>query len=35
MVNRLDLNSNEDSFLFCEGIKDGFYGTIPEIGEII
>jgi pyruvate dehydrogenase E1 component beta subunit len=28
------LNSNEDSFLFCEGIKDGFYGTIPEIGQI-
>ena len=28
------LNSTEGSYLFCEGIQDGFYGTIPEISEI-
>ena len=28
------LNSKDERFLFCEGIKDGFYGTIPELSEI-
>ena len=28
------LNSDTDNFLFCEGIKDGFYGTIPELSAI-
>ena len=27
------LNHSNTNLLFCEGIKDGFYGTIPEISN--
>jgi len=27
------LNHSKTNLLFCEGIKDGFYGTIPEISN--
>ena len=28
------VNDNPSSLLMCEGIKDGFYGTIPNISQI-
>ena len=27
------LNSSKKNLLFCEGIRDGFYGTLPEISK--